>query len=299
MSNLSQFRWNMIKHYKSAKSLDEARLNELLNISPKILAMFAGFVDGDGCFNLGRVSSSNYIKCRLLIQLSDKDLESLEYFRDVFKVGIINHNLKTEVVTYTISTKDLFNIIIPLLVYHNITFLNEKRRHQFNRVLFMFDNNISKFDLLLDNPPTSNYLLPLPETSEGLIELPFFDNWMVGFVMAEGSFFTRKNEDRIHFSISQVTQSNSLIKAIALRFNYIFKVNNINPKSRFNSKNQEYQLLDMSSVQDITSVVKFFSLSGLCPLIGNKGNQYKNWIKSLKHSNRYSAVADIINAANL
>lgn len=48
--------------------------------------------------------------------------------------------------------------------------------------------------------------------------------------------------------------------------------------------------LAVSSVKDLTTVVHFFSFSGLHPLMGLKGANYAKWIAAMKSTPRFKNI---------
>jgi hypothetical protein len=84
----------------------------------------------------------------------------------------------------------------------------------------------------------------------------------VGFTCSEGSFFIKSNNDGC-FQLKQRIHTN-LFEAFKLIFNTNRAINTSNNYAQFG----------VSSKCDIQKVIKFFSFSGLHPLIGLKYIQY-------------------------
>src|SRR5690606_15852131 len=91
-----------------------------------------------------------------------------------------------------INRTDLQEIIFPLLIHHNIFFLTNTRQEQFNKAMYILQNNIKLYSKIPGVVPT---LYPLPKTALEYTTLAFFNNWIVGFTEAEGSFFVKSNND--------------------------------------------------------------------------------------------------------
>src|SRR5690606_2281161 len=91
-----------------------------------------------------------------------------------------------------INRTDLQEILFPLLIHHNLFFLTNTRREQFNKAMYILENNIKLFSEI---PKISPILNPLPKTAIGYISIAFFNNWIVGFTEAEGSFLIKSNND--------------------------------------------------------------------------------------------------------
>jgi p-aminobenzoyl-glutamate transporter AbgT len=83
------------------------------------------------------------------------------------------------------------------------------------------------------------YFNTLPNTAEGYTLLPFFLNWIIGFTIAEGSFFNKNNGD---FCFSLTQRSHYLLfEAFKLVFNTIVKV----------YKDSDYDTFSVSSKKDV------------------------------------------------
>ncbi len=84
-------------------------------------------------------------------------------------------------------------VIFPLLVHHDIFFLTETRRTQFDLVIYILKKDIKLYKELPNrNKLEIPTLFKLPETASDYVNLPFFKNWIAGFTMSEGSFFIKK-----------------------------------------------------------------------------------------------------------
>lgn len=254
-----------------------ARLDKssFLAVPYDFLAMFAGFVDGDGYIKLTR-TTKGFISFELVISLDIRDKALLEYMLSILKVGrlyVTNNTVK-----YIIGRVDLQEVIFPLLNHHNIFFLTRTRRNQYAVALDVLVNNIVRFDDVNFNV-TSLPLFPLPETAAGYLSLPFFSSWVVGFVMAEGSFNTKATSELL-FTITQRTHD-TLFSAFQLLFGTTRAIDN---------SEQGYSKFNVSSVKDLTKVVAFFSYSNHHPLVGYKKAQYDTWVGNMKGLNRFNGA---------
>jgi hypothetical protein len=264
---------------------------DALKISPSFLAMFIGLIDGDGYIAITK-TPKGYIRIDLIISLDLRDLDLIKYIHSVLKVGRINKYPKSNTVKLTISRTDLQTIVFPLFVYHNFYFLTDTRRAQYDKVMFILQNNIKKYSELPDKfkppglasqtwgswAPAPGICNNLPETAKDYCELPFFQNWIVGFTIAEGSFFVKINND-ICFSLRQRSHK-LLFEAFKIIFDTNTKIEIREGHSKF----------FVSSVKDIQKVVEFFSFSDLHPIVGYKLTQYNKWINQIRESSRYSHI---------
>lgn len=259
------------KALRRAKLISEYKKQQALNISYSFLSMFNGLIDGDGYISITK-TPGGYIRIQLIISLKIRDLDLINNIQSVLKVGRVEINSKLKIVKLVIYRTDLQVLIFPLLIHHRLYFLTETRRAQFDKAIFILQKEIKKYSELPAEIPVYN---KLPQTAEGYSKLPFFYNWIVGFSMAEGSFFIKNNKD-ICFSIQQ-REHLLLFEAFKIVFNTKTKGENSGGFSKF----------IVTSIKDIQKVVEFFSFSGLQPLLGYKLIQYNKWINEIRKSPRY------------
>lgn len=230
----------------------------MLTIPYEFLAMLAGFIDGDGYFQI--VRSGNYIKINLIISLDPRDLSLLQYFHRILGIGRIDTSSSDGTVKFIVSKTELQEILIPLFIHHGIFFLTHNRINQFNLLMYILNNNIIYWEDLPSNVPSvSPSCRPLCGRD---IALPFFTNWIVGFTMAEGSFYHKNNGDSC-FSLRQKQLGDHEILFIA--FNLAFNTN-----KKINTTVGHFKF-EVSSVKDLQLVINFFSFtSNIHPLMGYK-----------------------------
>jgi hypothetical protein len=143
---------------------------------------------------------------------------------------------------------------------------------------------------LLQNTPENLYRLPLDDLLKILREEcpDYFDNWIVGFTEAEGSFYFIKDPNnsisnlRAEFSISQ-NDNRLLLNHIRNRLNLKREV-----ALTTNSKNHYYIIA--TSIETIKNVIIFFSNPSLVKLKGKKALNFKLWLKGIKNINRYKNI---------
>lgn len=262
------------RHGLARRGGTEKERLDMLKIPQNFLAMFVGLIDGDGYIAITK-TPKNFIRIDLIISLDIRDLDLINYIHSVLKVGRVNKYPNLNTVKLTIPRTDLQAIVFPLLIYHNLYFLTNTRRAQFDKVMYILQNNIKNYSELPDKFPTYN---KLPETAEDFCKLYFFSNWIVGFTIAEGSFYVKNNND-ICFSLKQRTHK-LLFEAFKIIFNTKVKIDT----------SENYSKFLVSSVKDIQNVINFFSFSNLHPIIGYKLIQYNNWIKKIQKSPRYKNI---------
>lgn len=250
--------------------------NEYLSIPSSFIAFFVGMVDGDGYIQITR-TSKGFIAMKLVISLQIEDVSTLEYIHSVFKVGKINiyRDNRNPSCKLVINRTDLQQIVFPLLLYHNIFFLTDTRKEQFDLAIHILEQDIKNFHEI-GNRKDLPSVFTLPKTALDYTNLFFFKNWLVGFTMAEGSFFMKKNNDGC-FQLKQRVHTN-LFEAFKLVFNTTRKIEVVEGL---------YNQFGVSSKADVQRVIDFFSFSGVHPLVGLKGIQYMQWLNLLRNNNRY------------
>ena len=248
---------------------------EYLSIPPCFISFLVGFIDGDGYIQITK-TTKGFIAIKLVISIHLKDLSTLEYIRSILTIGKITiyKDNRSPTCKLIINKTDLQEVLFPLLLHHNIFFLTETRNNQFNTAMVILEQDIKMFDTIpkITKIPKSHNLVNAADYAE----LSFFKNWIVGFTMAEGSFFIKSNKDGC-FQLKQRIHT-TLFESVKLVFNTNRKID---------IENNMYNQFSVSSKADIQNVINFFSFSGLHPLIGLKWISYLKWLNDLKCSNRY------------
>jgi len=247
---------------------------EFLSIPYSFLAMLVGFIDGDGYISITK-TLKGFIRIDLTISLHIRDLSTLQYMQSVLGIGRINVYSKLNSCKWIITKTDLQEVLLPLLLHHNLYFLTEKRREQFDKAMFILQNNIKLFS---DIPIEVPSLFPLPTRASSYLALPFFNNWIVGFTMAEGSFLVKSNDDAC-FQLRQ-RKHVLLFEAFKIVFGTGRKI----------GLDGNYNLFSVSSISDIQRVINFFSFSGYHPIVGYKFIGYEQWLTYLRNSVRYGKL---------
>lgn len=261
---------------KGKKIISDLDKKEYLSVPYQFIAFLVGFIDGDGYIQITK-TPKGYITIKLVIGIHLEDLSTLEYIQSVLKLGRIeiNKDHRSPNCKLIFNRTELQEVIFPLFLYHNIFFLTNTRRNQFDLAMFILKNEKKVYE---DIPNIEKILtlFQLPETGLDYLNLPFFKNWLVGFTLAEGSFLIKTNNDacfqlkqRIHIQLFEA-------------FKLLFDTNR-----KIIIENNKYNQFSISSKADIQKTINFFSFSGHHPLIGLKNIQYFNWLAKLKFSSRY------------
>lgn len=242
------------------------------NPGKQFIRIFTGFVDGDGAIASNKTTNDR-IQIQLTITLHTRDKTTLDYFISVLKVGNVRLLPKENKVRYVISRRDLVNVVFPLMNKYNIFFFVDIRRLQYAKATYIINNKLAKYSELPINmfAVREKHKYMYTGKPEDYLNLDFFHNWLIGFVIAEGSFFI-KTSKRFYFSIRQNTHEN-----IFTAFTILFKTT-----VKIDTTSENSQKLRISSIKDLQTVINFFSFSNHHPLIGYKKLQYDNWIRNLK-----------------
>ena len=257
-----------------AKKLNRLSTAEYLAIPKSFLAFLIGFIDGDGYIGIKK-SYKDRIEVYLSISIHLEDIAILNYIQSTLKIGKIYSypDRKSPTVRLVINKSELQEILFPLFLHHELFFLTKTRRAQYHMAMYIFNNNVKKYSEL---PSVAPITQELPISALEYANLPFFKDWIVGFVVAEGSFFIKTNLD----GCFQIKQRLHLLLFEA--FKLVFNTNR-----KITVDKELYAQFGVSSKSDIQNVINFFSFSGHHPLVGLKNIQYSAWLDKLRNSERY------------
>ena len=249
---------------------------EYISIPKSFIGFLVGLIDGDGYFQITK-TSKGFVSIKLVISLHLNDISTLKYIHSVLKTGKISiyRDNRSPTCKLVINRTDLQRIIFPLLLYHNIFFLTETRRNQFDLAIHVLKEDVKIFDNI-EHEYKLTTCFELPNSPTDYFNLHFFKNWIVGFTMSEGSFFIKADNDGC-FQLKQRLHMN-----LFESFKLVFTTNR-----KISSEKGFYSKFGVSSKADVQEVINFFSFSGLHPLVGLKGIQYAKWLESLSNSIRY------------
>ena len=256
----------------------------------KFMAMFMGFMDGDGYFDLGeqkqynknKILAKSTIRIRLATNVNVRDLTLLEYFVKTLGAGKIDYSMmaRKEQVRVIFSKKDLFTVIIPLIKEYDLMFLTSQRAKQFARVNYILENSIIHWDEFKFKEP-----MFVAKSVQDLVKLNYYADWLVGFTMAEGSFGIKADGSAFYQLKQSGNENVNILKAASLLITAEESKRIFNPDSK-----GAYQL-SLTSIKNIEQVIYFFSSPDYHPLYSYKLDQYLNFISALKTSKRYSSIA--------
>jgi hypothetical protein len=154
-------------NYKALRGRAPRTENEkryALNIPFDFLSMLVGLIDGDGYISITQ-TPGGFIRIELILSMNMEELDMVKYIQSVLKVGRINTYPAINTVKYIISRTDLQEVVFPLLAHHGLSFLTNVRRAQFDRAMFILQNNINLFSQLPTEIPSRNSLPTTPPWS--------------------------------------------------------------------------------------------------------------------------------------
>jgi hypothetical protein len=165
------------KNLRGQHALTDESKEIYKNISYEFIAIFVGFIDGDGYIRYNK-TSKGYINLDLVIGLSIIDKPLLEEFKSILKVGriITDEKSKSKIAYYIISKVYLQQVIFPLIKHHNLYFLTKTRRIQHSVALSICEQGLIKYSDVKLFPEYLDNIPALPKTSIEYINLPFFLN---------------------------------------------------------------------------------------------------------------------------
>jgi len=178
---------------------------------------FVGLTDAEGSFIIHKNMDSQIF----IIRLHKRDISILQEIQQYLNCGTIRKADKN-MIDYIISNKkDLYNIILP--IFQKYPLLTRK----FYQFKYWEEILIKRINKEKFNRVKQPYKLTenTEKTVEEILNLLYFDNWLIGFIQGDGSFYKRKDGNRIipEFNIGQ-KYDKIILEAIKLRFKIKSKV---------------------------------------------------------------------------
>ncbi len=265
-------------------------------LNAKDIEWFIGFTDGDGCLTVYKEKKYvNNWRHEYCIGLEIADIKLLYKLKSLLGCGTVR--IYNNVAIFKI--KKIYHILYYIIpIFDKYPLLTEKKRNSYLNFRNTFlvkvlnskratieDKNFCKYLLL--NTPDNLYKLSIKDLLLNL-DLDYFDNWLVGFTEAEGSFYFIKKGDnsqsnlRAEFRISQ-NNNELLLNKIKNRLNLKREVT-----LQTNSKNHYFIIV--TSIETLQNVIKFFNNPSIVKLIGKKYLNYILWLKGIKNIVRYNNI---------
>ena len=254
--------------------LRQIHLTALQRLNAEDMAWLVGLVEGDGWFSI--TQNGKYCKYEFGIELHERDIQMLYKIKKALGVGTISLKKDQNKVSFRIRKKPhLKEVILPIFDKYPMISTKHLKYIRFRLNLL---NNILYYENLMDYNPTD---LTLYNNVDYLIKLDYFDNWLVGFIEAEGCFSKYKLTSLslyniVSFEVSQTNQL-PLLMAIKKRLSitsnpYVDKTNNAKLKT--------------TSLDSIQNVIKFLDKTS-AKLKGHKRLQYLLFLKELRTNPKY------------
>lgn len=213
--------------------LRQIHLTALQRLNAEDMAWLVGLVEGDGWFSITK--NGKYCKYEFGIELHERDIQMLYKIKKALGVGTISLKKDQNKVSFRIRKKPhLKEVILPIFDKYPMISTKHLKYLRFRLNLL---NNILYYENLMDYNPTD---LTLYNNVDNLIKLDYFDNWLVGFIEAEGCFSKYKLTSLslyniVSFEVSQTNQL-PLLMAIKKRLSitsnpYVDKTNNAKLKT--------------------------------------------------------------------
>lgn len=274
-----------------------ANKEKFLALPHPLLATLVGLIDGDGYIAVN--AQNGYVAISLVIGLDVADHAMLLQLQAQLGFGRVTGPVRNKDGTTTVklifSKTELQELLLPLMVHHNLFFLTATRRQQFNKLMYAIANGITRYADMPGTYPESALQPALPTTAAGYANLHFFNFWLIGFTVAEGSFLVKANGEAC-FQLKQRPHP-VLFAAFQLVFKTRRKITvefaaNANGASSNNGvRVAEYHQFAISSKNDVQTVVNFFNDPAHNPyLMGAKRKKYYAWLAYLQQSKQYQNV---------
>lgn len=247
-----------------------------------------GFSEGDGTFgvykNRGRNRNIVYIKYEYGFGQHSEDMELLLRLQVTLKgIGHIRDGRKQRgernVAYYRLNHKsDITYVLLP--IFDTFPLLTTYKRYQY---LYFKEQLLSGIVHYKDLPP---FTYPYPRhnlfpTIDHILNLPYFDAWLIGFINAEGSFYIAKEGEggafAAFFSISQ-NDAPQIIEAIRARLGITSLVEH--------NETRDSYAITTNSIRGVSNVVDFM-LNAPVKLRGVKHLQFIIWLINLTRLPRY------------
>ncbi len=230
------------------------------------------------------------------IGLSIKDIKLLYKIKEILGCGII-YKYNNVAIFRIKKIKHLLTVILP--IFDNYPLLTENKRMnylKFRDTLLkkVIDSQQSSLEekqiatLLLDNTPkVSNIYNMKIESLFDIIDYDCFNNWIVGFTEAEGSFYFVKLEGGGLRPEFRLCQNNNIFL-----LNKIKETIKLNRKVSLQSNSKTHHYIVAVSKDSIERTIEFFTNKSLIKFKGIKRLSFQLWLKGIKKIHKYNNIPD-------
>jgi LAGLIDADG endonuclease len=275
-------------------------------LNTKDIQWLIGFTDGDGCLTMYKEKKYlNNWRYEYTIGLGIKDIRLLYKIKKILGCGVIKKYNNVAIFTVK-KIKHLIYKIIPIFDKYPLL-IDKKRliylnfRNSLLHKALISKRNITNKDIifikqLLDNIPSNLYNISIEDLFKN-IDNNFFENWIVGFTEAEGSFyFVKKNKSIL--TLDNISQPQIPLRAEfrLSQNNNFFLLNKIKEKLKLSRKvslhtnNSNHYFLVAASSLSIQNVIDFYTNPYLIKFKGQKYLQFLLWLKGIKNIIRHKKI---------
>lgn len=234
-----------------------------------------GLTDAEGCFLIQKKMDSQIF----IIRLHKRDISILKEIQQYLNCGNIRETDK-DMIDFVVSNKsDLFYKIYPIFEKYPLL---TRKFYQYEYWKEILIKRIKKIKFERIKKPyklTEN----IENSIENILNLEYFDSWLIGFIQGDGSFYKRKDGNRIipEFNICQ-KYDKIILEAIKKKLNTNVKI--------YLEKEDFYRLI-IGSKKDLISLIQFLENSKI-KFQGYKGEQYINWYNKISTLKNYQICLD-------
>jgi len=244
---------------------------------PDFIHWLNGVTDGDGSFSFSVNKKKNSIwNCTFKIAQSTYNLRLLYYIKKNLGYGSINTKSGKNMAEFRIrDRKTLLNLVVPLFTQYPLYSTKQfyfsrwvKALHILENTKYISSEKNALLTLLKNESPPNTYISPPWEKSFPSNE------WIYGFIEAEGSFFIVNKDKNIPRMVHSFGITQKLDKII---LDFLQKKFHISSKV-LHTKRNIYKL-ETTNSRSIVKIQKFFYNK----LKGIKSLEYKIWARSLHY----------------
>ena len=242
-------------------------------------AWLVGFYEADGWF--GVFKNGKYLQYEFGVEVHKRDEPLLHRIKNQYKLSgkVRARKDRPNIVVFKVrNKKDLITKVVP--IFDRFPMLGfKKRQYDFFRYHLMERQAIYSVDL-----KTVQTLKDCTADPQTLVNLSYFDSWLVGFINGEGCFSTYIPKDRPYlecsFNIRQKLDGFLLLSAVKQRLKL---------KDNVLLEATGCYHLKTSSVNGCAQALKFLHKAPL-KLKGHKRIQFLQWARRMRMSPKYQKI---------
>ena len=277
---------NIRQNFNYFKKVNLSKRTFSSSTPPKLtaenMAWLVGLIEGDGWFSITK--NGKYCKYEFGLELHIRDIQLLYKIKKLLGVGKIDIRKDRNTAIFRLRKKSqLKDIILP--IFDQFPMLTAKYWDYVNFKNNLLANVILYSDYKLYVRPDLPALNDLSNTNLlNLTGLPiYFDDWLVGFIEAEGCFTNYKPSNSESETASfEIRQTNGLPIMNSIKSRLSLKANVCVDKT--NSAH-----LKTTSIEGINSIINFLHKTN-AKLKGYKRLQYLIFLNKLRQNPRYKKL---------